>query len=301
VKFLTIASMLFLPTLCLAEPLPGSPADPDHPGSKVYSYGVVRKDFTCQGRAVNVFLPTGGNGPQSFPVVVYGHGQSLGVSSYKATFEHLAKKGIASVFPAFDTGFFDQDWNRMGRDYVTLTDCVAAQLPELDSSRVVYAGHSKGAYVAQIAAGLAPGMSAKSAPRAIVLFAPAGFDSPSLSQIDPRTALTVVFSDRDTIVKRDLSESIFSGAKSHRRQLILMKSYSETTPALNADHFWPVTEKGMFGGGPEGPLHYHGSWKWLVAAARDLSGGRFEDPYLYGQVALEKGVPQMMDDVKRNW
>jgi|GEM_PF-368125 len=300
--FIALLSSAFLfSAAAVGQTPPPAPTDPAHPGSKVYSFSVTTQNLTCQGRAVNVFLPSGQSDGKGFPVVVYGHGQALGVSAYKATFEHLAKKGVAVVFPAFDNGFFDQDWNRMGRDYATLADCALAQFRELDSTRVVYSGHSKGAYVASIAAGLAPGMGARSAPKAIVLFEPAGYDSSTLGKIAADTALTVVFADRDTIVSRDISDKIYAGAASKRRQLILMKSYA-TTPALVADHMWPLTERSGFGGGPESSLHYYGSWKWLVAAARDLSNSsRYEDPFLYGLPAIDKGLPELTDEVLRNW
>jgi uncharacterized protein (DUF2141 family) len=134
-----------------------------------------------------------------------------------------------------------------------------------------------------------------------VLFEPAGFDAGTLGKIAADTALTVVYSDRDTIVSRDISDKIYAGAGSKRRQMILMKSY-DTSPALVADHMWPLTERSAFGGGPESALHYYGSWKWLVAAAQDLTNGsRYEDPFLYGVPALEKGIPGLKDEVLRNW
>jgi hypothetical protein len=286
-----------------SAPLPGAPTDPEHPGSKIYPHAAaVKSSLTCSGRSVELFLPAGSHEPRSLPLVAFGHGQALNASHYKGTLEHLAKKGVAAAFVNYSTGFFDQDWNRMGRDFVTLTDCALSQNPALDAASVVYAGHSKGAYVASIAAGLAPGLLAASIPRAIVLFAPAGADAATLRTIPQDSAVTVVFSDRDTVVSRDFSETIFSQAGSRRRQLILLGSYTSTSPALNADHMWPLTERHFMGGGPEGPLHYYGSWKWLVAAARDLhEGSRFEDPFLYGQEALEKGMAGQKDEAKRNW
>jgi hypothetical protein len=285
-----------------APGLPSAPEDPAHPGSKVYTHTFTERDLNCQGRSVNVFVPTALPGETSFPVVVYGHGQSLGLSVYRGTLEHLAKKGIVAVFPAFDTGFFDQDWQRMGTDYVNLADCAISQTKEADASRVVYAGHSKGAYIAQIASGLATGLHAKAPPHATVLFEPAGSDAGTLATIDPASALTVVFADQDTIVSRDISEAIYSGAPSTIKQLIFLKSYTDTNPTLNADHFWPLTENGVFGGGPEGPFHYYGEWKWLVAAANNAAyGNRFDDPYLYGSKALDSGLSSPIGDIKRSW
>lgn len=282
--------------------LPSVPTDPAHPGSKVYSYGFEQKSSSCLGRSTDIFLPSPRPQNEKFPLVVFGHGQALGLEAYQGTLEHLAKKGIVALFPKYDTGFFDQQWTRMGSDYVMFADCVAAQLGMVDAGKVIYAGHSKGAYVAGIAAGLASGIHSKFAPKEIILFEPAGSDLSSLATIAPETALTVVFSDGDTIVAPEISETIFQNARSARKQLIHLKSYSDTQPSLRPDHFWPLTESTIFGGGPEGPFHYYGSWKWLVAAARDLEqGGRFEEPYLYGALALDKGLPGHQDQVKRNW
>ena len=66
---------------------------------------------------------------------------------------------------------------------------------------------------------------------------------------------------------------------------------------LPADHMWPLTEKSFFGGGPESALHYYGSWKWLVAAALDLGeGNRYTHPFLYGEPAVDKGIPGETDE-----
>ena len=289
------------PTVTSTPPLTRAqaPTDPAHPGSKSYSYSVARRDFTCSGRSMSVFLPTGGTKTEKFPAVVYGHGQALGVENYLATFEHLAQKGVAVIYPTYDTGFFDQDWPRMGRDYATLTACALDRTSEISRDQLVFSGHSKGAYVASIAAGLAVKENIAAQPRSTILFAAAGFDSASARHIGPATSLTVVFSDQDTIVERQLSESIFREAPAFKKQFIFVKSYPS---GAKADHFWPLTKGSFFGGGNESPLHYHGSWKWLVAGALDLKdGGSFKNPYLYGDRASDKGLSDLNDDIKRNW
>ncbi len=272
-----------------------APKDPFHPGSKTYSFTPNEKTFTCSGRAVTVVSPANRN--TLAPVVVFGHGQALSLNHYRKTFEHLAGKGVAVIFPAYDKGFFDQDWQRMGRDFIQLTDCVLKQSPQLDASRIIYGGHSKGAYVASIAAGLAPSINPNAAPKSVVIFAPAGADSSSLSKIENSVVLTVVFSEADTIVSREFSETIYSRASSDYRQFILLKNYA----GQKADHMWPLTESSMFGGGPEGPFHYYGSWKWLVAAAEDLdAGGDRKNSFLYGDAAIDKG-DRTKDELKRSW
>jgi hypothetical protein len=279
---------------------PGVPKELDHPGNKNYSYSIEKKALTCSGRKVDVLLPVSTNSVEQFPAVVFGHGQAMGLEHYMETMEHLAKKGVAAIFPTYDTGFFDQDWPRMGRDYVTLTDCALKQAgAKINRDQIVFSGHSKGAYVASIAAGMAVkeklGVSASS----LVLFHLAGYDAATVGYIEPKTTTTVIFSEPDTVVKRDLSDSFYQNVKSARKQFILVRSYSGGPVA---DHYWPQTKGGLLGGGPEGPLHYYGSWKWLTGAAFDLkNGGSLTNPYVYGIETGNKGVPGVVDQVTRNW
>lgn len=270
-----------------------APTDPAHPGSKIYPYSATQKKFQCAGRDIVTYLPTGTGVPTKVPAVVYGHGQALGLDSYETTLEHLAKKGVAVIFPNYDTGFFDQDWTRMGRDYVTLTDCAIAQTGEVIArDQIVFSGHSKGAYIASIAAGLAVKESLPIQPKGVVLFQSAGFDAPSASAVSAQTKVTVVYSDKDTVVGRGFSDSYYSSVRSLTKQFIFVKSYPGGPVA---DHYWPMTKGSFFGGGTEGLLHYYGAWKWLVAAALD------QNEYIYGAEATDKGSPGIADDVKRNY
>lgn len=298
-----IALLLIILIAVESRALPGPPIDMNHPGSKIYVFASKRIDIRCGGRLVNVFLPDGANVPAKIPAVIYGHGQALDAENYRATLEHLARKGIAAIHPIYDTDFFDQDWQRMGSDYLSLTDCAIERFPIIDGTKLVFSGHSKGAYVAAIAAGQATGMPSGAKPGAIVLFEPARADEATLPLIAPATALTVVYGDRDDIVPEKYSRAIFELAGSRTKQFIHVKSYTKATAGedLFADHYWPLTKSNGFGGGPEGSLHYFGAWKWLMAAARDLASGgpAFSEPYLYGDLALDKGVPGLKDDVER--
>ncbi len=279
---------------------PDAPTDPAHPGSKVYAYTSTRHKIQCLGRDTDVFLSSKST-PQA--LVAFGHGQALDTSHYEGTHVHLAKKGIASVNPPYDTGFFDRNWNRMGSDYAKIIECVADAFPkQIDRSQVIYSGHSKGAYVAQIAAGLAHQQKLASAPKSLVLFNPAGHDAPTLKTIGATTATTVVFSDQDTVVKRADSEAIYNQSASRKRQLITLKSYT-TSPAVEANHFWSLTKSSTFGGGPESALHYYGSWKWMTSAAFDLeNGGGFTASHLYGADVVDKGLgPSVRDERLANF
>ncbi len=287
------------PEVLPAAAPPSSPTDLAHPGSVDYPHQTVKKTIRCLGRDTAVFLSTR---KVKQPLVAFGHGQALDVSHYEKTHQHLAGKGIASVHPPYDTGFFDRDWKRMGSDYVQIVACAAAAFPaEIDSTRIVYAGHSKGAYVAQIAAGLAPQVSVNASPKSVVLFNPAGVDAPTLKTISPDTAMTVTFSDQDTVVEKRFAEEIYNGAASKMRQMFTVLSY-QTTPALKADHFWTLTKPSAFGGGSESAFHYYGSWKWLTSAALDLELAKsFSHPHLYSPLAANKGLPGFDDQRDGNF
>lgn len=304
-KLLFVSFSLIFATSLFAQ-LPSAPTDAQHPGSKIYSYGFKSERLNCNGRDVDVFVPQGKTKKRSnanYPAIVFGHGQALDVDNYRLSMEHLAKKGIVAVFPTYDKGFFDRDWRRMGRDYVNLTDCAFKQIKTrfgVDTSydQVVFSGHSKGAYVASIASGLSYKEEMLVKPRAIVLFQAAGLDIELNQAIDPMIPFTVVYSDKDTIVSRQISNDLFSSSPSIKKQFILLKSY----PELSADHFWPLTKGAIFGGGPESSLHYFALWKWLVAAAKDLTiGGQGNNPYLYGDRASDKGITTLVDEISRNW
>lgn len=285
------------------EALPGQPQDKNHPGSAHKSFTSKFESFQVLNRSVEVFLPReAAERGEKVPMIVFGHGQSLDVSVYRTTFEHLAQKGIAVVFPTFDTGFFDQDWRRMASDYAVMAKAATERYPVLDSSKVIYSGHSKGAYVASVAAGL-PSAQQPLAPAALVFFNPAGTDSAWLKNVDPKIPATVIWSEADTIVKEQISLDLVRQLPNIRKQYIRVGSYRGTTPELKADHFFTLTKSTFFGGkdGPN-PLHWYGSWKWLVGAALDLeAGARADNTYLYGAQTASTGLSGFQHEVKRNW
>ncbi len=287
-----------------AHAAPPAPSDSDHPGSKTYTHQFTVQAMKCLGRDVTVYAPKLQDAKKKVPVVVFGHGQALKLEHYTGTFEHIAKKGIAVVFPMYDKGFFDQDWTRMAGDYIAMSMCAIKSQPQLSVDQVVFSGHSKGAYVASIASGISARDQLSPTPGATVLFGLAGFDSETASVMSPSTAMTIVFSDREKVVSREFSEFLYRDSASRFKQFIDLKSYpaDQNGEALLADHFWPQTKSAIFGGRSENALHYFGSWKWLVAAAEDLvNGNRVTHPYLYGEMAGDKGVAGLQDEIKRNW
>jgi hypothetical protein len=270
--------------------LPFPPQDPVHPGSKFYPFDFEMKKLNCTGRDVVVYIP---RGAESIPAVVYGHGQALGLPNYEETLKHLAGKGVAGIYITYDKGFFDQDWERMGRDYVLLTDCALNVFPQILREKIIFSGHSKGAYVAAIAAGVAEKENLPLRAHSLILFNPVLGKFESLQHISPATALTVVHSDSDKIVKLEIAREMLRNIPSEREQLIILQSYKKVTKVdLEAGHFWPLTKKSAFGGGPVSPFHHYGSWKWLV-------GGALDERYLYGKEAAEKGLEGFVDIIER--
>jgi predicted esterase len=286
--------------------LPSASMDPEHPGSKIYQYESKEELIKCSKRDINIFTPVTKKENQTFknvPMIIYGHGQALKIEHYRATLEHLAKKGIVAIFPTYDTGFFDRDWSRMARDYVSLTKCAIDYIEKnqaitIDEDRLIYSGHSKGAYVAGVAAGLSFKENLVLKPKAVMLFQPAGLDADANKYVSKDVLYHVIYSDKDKIVDKKISENIYNQVPVSKKQFFLTKSY----PQLEAGHFWPLTKPSRFGGENENALHYHSAWKWLVAQANDLMIGGFgNDSFLFGEKAIDKGVTNLTDSVSRNW
>lgn len=276
--------------------LPPAPTDAGHPGSKVYMHAMEHRHLQCENRKVDVFVPTLTD--SVLPVVVFGHGQALSLTHYQRTFEHLAKKGIGVIFPQYSTGFFDTNWTRMADDYLNLTSCARAQTPEFQNWKLIFSGHSKGAFVASIAASRSMKKSSHFRPQSLIFFAMAGVEENQVGAIDQNIPITLVHSDQDWVVAKAHSEIFFHASRSQCKQIINLKSYRH----LSAGHMWPLTRRSFFGGGVEGPLHYHGLWKWLIGAAIDSTEKyNCSNPYIYGAFATDKGVPNLRDDVIRNF
>jgi serine protease AprX len=279
--------------------LPSQPTEASHPGSSSYQYTLKRESFQIKGRQVDVFLPAEAEARgEKVPVIVFGHGQAIDVRGYEMSFTHLARKGVAVIHPMYDSGFFDQDWRRMADDFNDLTQQTLRKYePVMDHQTVVYSGHSKGAYIALMAAG-AP--SAKSVlPGSVVVFAPAGFDEPYLRSMDPEIPLTLVWSDADTIIKQSAVNQIYSKSPAKYKQFLTVRSY----PELKADHFFPLTKASAFGGRDGvSAYHYQGTWKWLLGAVWDLkNGNKKSNSYLYGADALDSGISTLRHSVTRSW
>ncbi len=278
-----------------AESLPIVPSDASHPGSRSYvANDILEKTVTCSGRKGTSIEPKGSF--TDLPVIVYGHGQAMTIENDRATLQHLAKKGNLIIYPAYDTGFFDQNWQRMASDYVQQVDCVIQQNTSASRQKIIYSGYSKGAYVGSIAIGLAFSKGAQFKPSVGWFFSPAGVDTNALKSLPVDFSMNVVKAEEDKTVKPLIAEQIYSASQVSHKQLITLMSYRSTIPALTADHFWTLSKASAFGGAGESAFHYYGLWKWLGGAAEDLkNGARFNNDFAYGNKALEKGISGLSD------
>ena len=209
----------------------------------------------------------------------------------------MAQKGIAVIHPAFDSGFFDQDWRRMAKDFNDLTTATLEKSSaRLHARQLLYAGHSKGGYIALMAAG-APG--SKNSVKALVLFAPAGYDAEYLKSLSPDIPVTLAWSDGDTVIKQSLITEIYSKLPSRNKQWILVKSY----PSQKADHFFPLSKSYFFGGqNGESAFHYFVTWKWMIGAVLDVANETsVTNTFVYGAETGSTGVDGLSHNITRNW
>ena len=138
----TTIMLLFLTACSLSFATPPAPLDASHPGSLSYdlNFEIIEENF--MGRKSFLFLPEQKRNELS-AVIVFGHGQAIGLKGYDATLEHLAKKGIAAIFVKYDKGFFDRKWRRMADDFNAITQNFLEKYSHrLDPKRLIYSGHS---------------------------------------------------------------------------------------------------------------------------------------------------------------
>jgi len=296
---LKIFYSLFLILQCfltLTYALPLAPTDSFHPGSLSYEYGVEYVTTKIGKRKVEIYLPSGLTSDKKVPAIIFGHGQALNSSHYEKSFKHFAKKGIAVIFPQYDKGFFDMKWERMALDFNDLTkEVLKIYSDKIESSRIIYSGHSKGAYVGLMAAGA---RNFNNIAQSLVFFVPAGLDDSYLARLNPSIPLTLIWGEDDNIIKKELVTEVYNKAPSKFKQFIEVKSY----PELKATHFFTVTKKTIFGGTDElSPYQFYGFFPWLMGAINDLERGELTNSYLYGDKALESGDPSIIHNVQRSW
>ncbi len=121
-------------------------------GRKSYPYGFEKHELNCSGRAVSVFCL------KISPALAGGHIATARPSISRITKRPLniwPKKESSRSFPAtIPVSSIKMDPH--GPDFVTVSACALNGFaPESSHGRIVFAGHSKGSYVASVAAGLA--------------------------------------------------------------------------------------------------------------------------------------------------
>ncbi|MEM7646412.1 MAG: hypothetical protein AAF203_05845 [Pseudomonadota bacterium] len=277
------------------------PLEDDHPGSATYQFESQRKRIMVDGRRVELFYPIA---PKSYraPVYIYGHGYGAPTRVYQDTFEHLAQKGVAIVYPQYEIDDNDFIYRRMAADFNKLAEAGLRELGSLaDRKNIHYAGHSLGGQVALMALG-APNLLKSQKPQSVLLFAPYGFDSSYLNKMDPTIPLSLFWGEKDDTSTEMTQNSIYRLSPAKHKQLITLKDYP-TQPIIAADHLFPLTNSGFFGG-PEIPtaFHYHGVWKWMLGAVYDVQeGNQKTNIYLYGDEVITSGLKGFKHKVKRNW
>lgn len=296
---LTIA--LFTGLAARALDPPSQPSDQNHPGSSYYPFAMGRDAANVNGREVLIYYPQARQRGQRFPVVIFGHGYTLTAPTYERTFEHLARKGVAVVFPMYDTGWGDHDFARMAVDFQHLADFALKRWSALlDPTRVIFSGHSNGSYVALAAAGVEPSQMLVH-PRSAILFATAGAIDANLARVDPNLPVTFVVGDQDDQTPPSLTREIYAALPVHRKQIVLVKSYLQTTPQLIATHDL-IRNSNFWGSYHEDAFHYFVAWKLLVGGAWDVvMGTNATNPWIYGPEAASSGIPGFQHQVTRSW
>ena len=304
---LGVALLSLLSALPLA---PGPPTRPDHPGGAAYAYSAARRAVPAVGGfGLAYYVPTPARGAASrYPVLVFGHGYGLYGGSitalgrpvdwyYAAFLRHLARKGYVVAFPQMQAGPFDGDRPAQAARYLDAVAWLAAHVPEADTARLVFAGHSMGADVALLAAGLAAREPRyrRFVPRDVLAMAPVdeAVLRPYLAALPSAVGVTLLTGDADTVVPPSNAVGIDRALRVRRHQVIELTSDTLVTPPLVADHNLSLSGgrvPGDLGGVPRvDALDWYGSWKLSVGLLdSDFRGG---DPaWIWGARRLEGGV-----------
>jgi pimeloyl-ACP methyl ester carboxylesterase len=279
---------------------PGPPTNPNDPGSLSYQCSFRTEQFTTSGGLeATLYLPTDPTTGALVlsPVVAFGHGHLVGLWGYQATFEHLAQKCIAVIFPVYDPQSFNSDFTAMGQNYLQITAAAVQEHPSsMRAGAVIFAGHSNGSRVALNAAALAQGQSF--VPKALVLFSLPDYEPELISKIPAALPITLVVGDQDASKIITSSTAAYPLLPSAKKQYVTFRSYLQTTPQIIADH--GMTRTASLVSEDITPLHYYGVWKYLVSAAFYSENGTFGE-YIYGNQATSTGLSGFYHMLNRNF
>lgn len=290
---MTLTLILFSASAARAEAIPNAPSEPENPGSLVYPY----RDFTeiqipFEGRSGTLYLPRSSE-PQKWPLLAFGHGYNTAEFTYRETFEHLARKGVAVAFVPYESAG-RRDFLKMARDYNRFVAAVVKKYPKLfDSKNVAFSGHSDGASVAYLAAA-APAEPDPNwiTPANVIAFAISKNLPAEFKTIPANVPCTLVVGEDDTEDPSSFSKAVLPNLGC-KKQMIILRSYKTGfSERLIADH-GSIRNVGWWGS-QTSALHYYGYWKFMYGAALDAAeGGPGTNKWLFGPEAAETGSSRL--------
>lgn len=277
------------------------PDDPAHPSSPIYGYGSKRVVKKFKNRNVSIYFPIHhGEKIKNATTIIFGHGKLAPRFTYEKMFRHLNGKGIAVVYPQYEKWALDSRYSRMAKDFADLSQfALETESQYLNDEKLVFSGHSNGAFIALLSAGM-PQSERKINAKSLVLFALPGWREASLKRLDPELNVSIISGDNDKKTPFKLGQKIYEKIKTYRKQHIILKSFNTHDSSFLADHGAARTYSWT---GPRiNILHYHGYWQYLSSAALALdnpSSGVAE--YLYGSKAFGTFCPDYKHIIHRSW
>lgn len=197
--------------------------------------------------------------PRVAPVILFLHGfQASGPSLYLRWIRHLVRKGNIVVQVRWDQGllttsrFADQAQAGWEDALARISSPGTEEFvePALDRSGALltaYVGHSAGNWIAALLAVRSTRPTAAfPSPKALALFEPAGppfIPTEDFTLIRPETMLMLVVGDDDRLVCEGGAKLLWLTTPqipAANKEYLLVKSDSYGSPALPADHFFPL-------------------------------------------------------------
>lgn len=285
-----------------------------NPGSSVYPFNsfTVTDTTSADGKKIRIWVPTGLSGKR--PLVAFGPGKSLGnPANYQALHEHLAKKGLIVAHIQFEGGFFDTDFVKFGRWFNNAVAKVVSTVSAVDATQIYYGGHSLGAQVSVIAAGLATGADVGNAildPRGLLLMSYDNSRGPSNGgdlnnpasgyavKVGNAVQACILEFEDDTIAgpSKTYAQALYDKLPCTRKQWVRVRGKNlGSTYALVADHNTPMTGGSApfgIGGTPKlNALDWYMSFKVLAGIPLVNAGiAPSVGDYVYGSRLIEGGV-----------
>jgi len=265
---------------------PGPPAS--GPGGSDYAHAAYTSEcFGRGGDAFWLFIPAEPR-PAECPVVALIHGaMELDPNTYGAWINHLARRGNAVVFPAYQSGPRtppgDFTRNAARAIALALTRLRTAEAVKPAEGQFALAGHGEGA---AIAANLAAGWSELGIPqaKAVLCVWPehAGTQDPrrevplwDLEAISYETVLVCLLGESASVEEKRLARRLLDEASAvpwTNKNLVTARSDDHGRPELIADRRFPT---GQLGSGLQvNALDYFACWKLFDGLADSAFRGQ---------------------------